>query len=192
MLQDQEILAAIEQMHETIHIPDGCDIDSKILLIAMTGNESSWGTDLKPKDEPGYYRGGYYYKKPDNEWLRKLVTKYGMCAAMSWGPWQIMYPVAYELGYKGSAHAHPWGLYEPEVSLHWVIEYLNRRTFRRWDAAPAPRLVAPAMTVPQVGDSYNTGSFRDMNHNESYERDLQQHYAEAAAALSGKPPLRTA
>ena len=100
-----------------------------------------------------------------------------------------MFPVAYELGYKGSAHAHPWGLYEPEISLHWVIEYLNRRTFRQWDDAPRADLIAPAMTLAQVGDSYNTGSFRDMNHNPKYEKDLQEHYAEAVAALyPSRPP----
>ena len=44
------------------------------------------------------------------------------------------------------------------------------------------------MTVAQIGDSYNTGSFRDMNHNPKYEADLEQHYAEAVAALGAKRP----
>jgi len=183
VLTDPAILSIIDQLAPTLHLPDGCEIQPKALLCAMTGNESSWGTDLKPKDEPAYYRGGHYYLKPENGWLRSLVTKYGMCAAMSWGPWQIMFPVAYELGYKGSAHAHPWGLYEPDVSLHWVIEYLNKRTFREWPNAPKPELVAPAMTIAQIGDSYNTGSFRDLNHNAKYETDLETHYAEAMAVL---------
>ena len=183
MLTDPIILTAIDILAPNVKIPTGCGIDPKALLIAMTGNESSWGANCAPRFEPGYYRGGAYYKKPDNDWLRKLVTKYEQCAAMSWGPWQIMFPVAYELGYKGSAHAHPWGLYEPEISLHWVVEYLNRRVFN----GPLP-----ARTVRQVGDAYNTGSFRDMNHNDKYETDLELHYAEAVASLlPAKPPMGT-
>jgi hypothetical protein len=181
MLNDQIILTAIDILAPNVKIPVGCSIDPKALLVAMTGNESSWGTDSAPRFEPGYYRGGAYYLKPANDWLRDLVRRYAQCAAMSWGPWQIMYPVAYELGYKGSAHAHPWGLYEPELSLHWVIEYLNRRVFAKG-----------AMTVAQVGDAYNTGSCRDANHNLKYETDLEAHYAETVAALAPvNPPMRT-
>ena len=188
MLTDPVILSAIDILAPTVRIPSGCSIDPKALLIAMTGNESSWGSNCAPRLELGYYRGGAYYLKPSNDWLRKLVTKYEECAAMSWGPWQIMFPVAYELGYKGTAHAHPWGLYEPEISLQWVIEYLNKRTFRVWDQAPTAKLVPVATTVAQVGDSYNTGSFRDMNHNPKYEHDLELHYAEAVSQLYPQQP----
>ena len=183
MLADPIILTAIDVLAPTLKPPAGSGIDPRALLIAITGNESSWGTDCAPRFEPGYYRGGSYYGKPANEWLRALVRRYSQCAAMSWGPWQILFPVAYELGYKGSAHAHPWGLYEPEVSLHWVVEYLNRRTFREWPGAPTPALVPPAMTVREVADSYNTGSFRDQNYNPKYEDNLEAHYAEAVASL---------
>ena len=181
MLTDPIILTTIDVLASGLKIPAGSDMDPRALLIAMTANESSWGTDCAPRFEPGYYRGGAYFLKPANDWLRDLVRRYGQCAAMSWGPWQIMYPVAYELGYKGSAHAHPWGLYEPEISLHWVIEYLNRRVF-----------AAGALTVAQVGDAYNTGNCRDANHNLEYETDLEAHYVEAVAALThGKSWMST-
>lgn len=168
MLTDPTILTAIDVLAPGLHIPAGSGLAARTLLIAMTGNESSWGTDLAPRFEPGYYKGGAYYVKPENQWLRDLVKKYERCAAMSWGPWQIMYCTAYELGFKGSAHAHPWELYEPQISLHWVIEYLNRRVFAKG-----------ATTLAHIGDAYNSGTHRDGNVPEKYVADLQVHYAEA-------------
>jgi len=194
MIIDTAILVAIDSLAPTVRIPQGCLIEPRALLAALTGNESNWGTDCAPRDEKGYYVGGYYYENPGNGWLRMLVKKYGRCAASSWGPWQIMYPVAYELGYRGGGFAHPWGLYEPDQCLHWVVEYLNRRVFRFWPSAPKPALMAPAMTIQQVGDGYNTGNFRDDHHNPKYESDLAQHYAEAAALyaqVKRPPPVTT-
>lgn len=181
MISDPKILAAIDHWCLSLVVPAGATFEARPLLAAITGNESSWGIkQYTPNFEPAYYRGGGYYLKPGNQWLRDLVAEYEECAAMSWSAWQIMFPTAWELGYRG----HPWGLAEAEDALPWVVQYLGRRVFNEWKKAPTPELVAPAMTLAQVGDAYNTGTHRDRNRNLKYEHDLEVHYAEAAAVMT--------
>jgi len=175
VIQDEAIRDAIEAHHEELSLPAGSDLDARALLAAICGNETAWGDPnwrWKAPHEPAFDRGGRYY------WGNRMdIMRYGDLAARSWGPWQTMYPVARELGFLG----HPWDLNIEARAVSVLIDYLNRRTFVEWPKAPKGSLVAPARSVRDVGDSYNTGSMRDTNHNPKYEADLEANYARALA-----------
>ena len=179
---DADILVAIDAAAPLLKIPAGVLIEPAPLLAAICGNETSWGEQRwASRFEPAYYRGGAYYKHPANDWLRKLITKYEHAGAASWGWGQIMYSTAAELGFKG----HPWELTDADVCGQYVVQYLNRRTFAHWIEAPHDRLIAPADTIGQVGDSYNSGSARDTNKPEHYMAELETNYAIALKAFNG-------
>ncbi len=117
-------------------------LDKVSILMALSGVESSFGTNNRPRFEPAYAPNGHYYKR--SEKLRALVEKYGEDASCSWGPWQILACVADELGYEGD----PKNLSDARVSGPYCVMLLNR-IFN-----------SGAQTMEQVLDAYNTGSFR--------------------------------
>ena len=67
-------------------LPPG--IDGAQLLWAISGNESSFGSDCTPRHEPAFDVGGIY---GDNAVMKPLLEKFGSAAACSYGPWQIMF-----------------------------------------------------------------------------------------------------
>lgn len=74
--------------------------DAYRFLLALTGVESSFGHNTKPRHEPAYDVGGRYFSE-------KLHAAYGYHAqpspiAFSYSSFQMMFPVAYELGYEGN------------------------------------------------------------------------------------------
>ncbi len=174
MIDDTRILLAIDAHAGELVIPAGALIEPKPLIAAFVGNESSWGAEqFVPRREAAWCRGGKYYWAQANDWVRKLVTKYGDAAGSSWGCVQMMYPVAIELGLQG----HPWRIADdPDLAIALLVAYLNKRAFVEWHGAPKIHLVRPAMSVEEAGDAYNTGSFRDDNHNPKYEHDLRANY----------------
>lgn len=156
MIKDPTLLAAIRAQAGALKIPAGSALKAAPLLAAMTAPESSWGVrQYRPRFEAAYYIGGRWYVKSPA--VRDDVDAFERCAAMSWGATQIMFTVARELGFRG----RPWDLSVPDAAIRWTIAYLTRRTFASWAAAPTPDLVAPAKTLAQVADSWNTGSHRD-------------------------------
>jgi hypothetical protein len=71
--------------------------------------ESSGGKNIGPRYEVGFQKKYLEGKEP---W-ESLSKKYGWKAvSSSYGKFQIMFPVAYELGYRGT----PQGLADPEVN----------------------------------------------------------------------------
>jgi hypothetical protein len=64
------------------------------LLYALAMQESSLGTDCGPRFEPGYWDGD----ESRDPIQAALNTKYGKAAAMSYGPWQVMYVNCATLG----------------------------------------------------------------------------------------------
>jgi len=70
-----------------LRVPDG--IDGPKLMLAISGNESSFGANCGPRHEPGYDTGGSTWERSDLQ--KQLVLKYGSDAACSYGPWQMMY-----------------------------------------------------------------------------------------------------
>lgn len=114
-------------------------IDPLALVGAFAEVESAFGEFALPRHEPAYDRGGKYFS-------RDLWRQWGSWAACSYGSWQIMYPVAVELGFSGS----PMDLWDDLVGVHWMVEYVKQRAFNRG-----------ATALSEIADCYNTGSFRD-------------------------------
>jgi hypothetical protein len=104
------------------------------LLRAIADVESSYGRNSNPRHEPAYCRGGKYFDKLDTE-------LYGCAAHCSYGPWQIMYPVARELGFTGA----PEELANPETNCLYAVRYLNARA-------------SEAKTVEDIARCYNGGN----------------------------------
>lgn len=62
-------------------------IDGARLLWAISGNESSFGTNSVPHHEPAYDIGGVYAKSSDQA---VLLAQFGSSGACSYGPMQVM------------------------------------------------------------------------------------------------------
>jgi len=118
--------------------------DKGLFLYALTGVESAFGKMNVPRFERGYAPGGLYWKA---QHLRDAYDKYGPLASCSYGPFQVMYIKAYELGFR----AHPLYLWHPEFSGPYAVEVLNLAHHRG------------ARTVNELLDAYNTGDHRDQN-----------------------------
>lgn len=118
-------------------------MEPEVLLAAIMFCESNMGKNTKPRVEPAYLPGGHYFSA---EHVQTAYEEYGEAAAASYGPWQVLYITAQELGFAGD----PEELAEPETNLSFAIKYINERAMKRG-----------AHTVGQVADAYNSGSHRD-------------------------------
>jgi hypothetical protein len=67
---------------QVAQLPEG--IDGPQLLWAISGVESSFGANSKPRYEPAYGPGGRYF-------VAVLWEKHGRNSASSLGPWQLMF-----------------------------------------------------------------------------------------------------
>lgn len=72
-------------------------------------------------------------------------SRYGVRTAASYGPWQMLYHTAADLGYDDE----PEGLYSESTARVWADRLLSRI------------FAQGAETVEQVADAWNSGSFRD-------------------------------
>ena len=119
MIVDPAILAAIESMAPKLIVPP--EVDARSILAAITLPETEWGERCEAACfEMAYYRGGLWYRALH---VRELIHRYEAFASCSYGPWQILFISAWELGYRG----HPAELRHPEISSEWVVAYLNKR-----------------------------------------------------------------
>jgi hypothetical protein len=156
---------AIEQNTEVLNIAPG--ISRNALLCAICDNESSFGADCNPHPEAAYMSGSirkYLGIDPSGRpgrWFNAAAwNAWGMHSAMSHGPTQIMGAVLWDLGYKGP----PYRLAEDlSMAIHWTVVYINTRG-------------AGAQTVEQVGDAYNSGSYRDKFQPTAYMNALRENY----------------
>lgn len=64
-------------------------LDGTRVMLALSSNESSYGTNCEPRREPAYDTGGKIYL--NNAQQKKLVDEFGSPAACSYGPWQMMF-----------------------------------------------------------------------------------------------------
>lgn len=136
---------------------NGEAVDGPTLLWAISGLESSHGRDrLHARQEPAYSPGGFLYVKSPA--LQALWKTYGTLAGCSFGSWQMMFQVARELGFKGEPHE----LQEDEVCCAMASVLILERLIRKQGAK----------TLIQVGDSYNSGDFRDRAIPAAYIRGL--------------------
>lgn len=140
MITSAPILRAIDQ--EAANLLVTGPFDRRAILAAFTDIESGpWGA----RGEAGlfedrYYRGGRYYRAH----VIDLVHRYESLAACSYGPWQVLFPTAWEYGYRG----HPVGLLDPVVCAVYAVKILNDRVKNKGDLA-------------SYADGYNTGNDRD-------------------------------
>lgn len=133
-------------------------VDPKALLAALLFCESAMGKQTAPRVEPAYLPGGRYYQ---NERVKEAYDQYGEAAAASYGPWQLLYITALELGFTGT----PEELSDPATNLEFVVKYLNQRALKRG-----------AKTVSQIADAYNSGSHLDSNVPAGYIRKCVRAY----------------
>lgn len=113
----QDILKMVHQNAVLLALP--FENDSRRLLLAFAEIESSIGK-YNFRYEPAYGLSGLYYRK--SKALQEAYDVFGPFVAMSYGPFQIMYCVAMELGYKG----HPLKLTDGNESIRWVCQLMNR------------------------------------------------------------------
>jgi hypothetical protein len=74
--------------------------------------------------------------------VRQRFRAYGCACCCSWGPWQIHYQTAADLGYQGA----PWDLAPAGESIMWVL----RRLAQIQTADPR-----------EIADAWNSGNYHD-------------------------------
>lgn len=67
---------------------EGKPLDGPKLLWALSGRESSFGQNMKPRHEPAYDVGGAYWKVSDE--VKEGCALYGRDFACSYGPLQVL------------------------------------------------------------------------------------------------------
>lgn len=129
------------------------------LLWALNLQEASGRAKIRSRYEPGFYRR--YVR--GNKKYAALEARYGARAvSSSYGPWQIMYLTAYEMGYRGE----PEALSDARVSLPYVIKYID---FLRKKLKGDERAVISAYNAGPGGVGTNPG----------YTRKVLSHLAKA-------------
>lgn len=135
-------------------------VNARKLLAALAMVESAGGRNLQPNFEPAFWKEGKYWNAHlaglAGDWSHHadpvMAPFIERCVACSWGPWQILYVTAEELGYWGP----PWALVSPELSLTWGIRLINKRIIPKLTMnAPEQQLVS------EIADGYNSGNPRD-------------------------------
>lgn len=124
----------------------GHAVDGVRLLWALAGIESDYGRLTEyARHEPAYMPGGRYYQQAFAQ--RQAWARWGVAAACSWGPFQILHATARELSFDGA----PWQLADPMPCAEWA----RRLIVRRFMGAHG------ATTLRQVFDAYNSGNHAD-------------------------------
>lgn len=80
-----------------------------------------------------------------NALVESRWAEWDLASAASYGPWQILYHTAADLGYSDA----PWFLSDPRVCRFWAISLVARHVARG------------ARTVEELADAWNSGSHRD-------------------------------
>ena len=97
-------------------------VDSRKLLRTIAHLESTSGTRCSPRHEPAYLPSGLYFQRSNA--LKIGYAEYGALVGCSWGPWQILWVNAFDLGYPFTRN--PVDLQFAEVSGPYVVEYIKR------------------------------------------------------------------
>ena len=96
-------------------------------------------------------------------WERFAGSDEQLGTAASWGPWQIMYHTAADMGYTGE----PSALHKREVCEKYVDKRLEQI------------VRSGAETIEQVADAWNSGNFRDKIVPADYIAKVKVYYAQA-------------
>ena len=128
-----------------LKVQDKPDINPVAILVALAVCESDYGVNIKPRYEPTYSLGGKTFLQGGDLYL-KIWDIYDKDMPYSYGAFQVMLPVAYELGFRGTVEQ----LAQLEININWAIHYVNKRILKRGAYYPE-----------QIADGYNSGSFKD-------------------------------
>ncbi len=156
------------QWGPSLELQDG-EPEGAALLLALFGNEHYNAANPGPRLETAYCPGGRYFD--GRQW-----EAHGEACAKSYSNWQIMYPVARELGYQGK----PQDLDDDTTAIEYVVRYLNRRCILK-----SRKKTGGIAELADILDAYNSGSPLDGNVPTAYIARGKRNYQEALRVLGG-------
>src|SRR3990167_9441501 len=112
--KQQELDELITLWAEQLQCP--VSLNPMAILKALAMRESRYGLLTTPRREPSYLPRG----RNCNEAQGSRLEQFGSAAACSYSSFQIMFPTACEMGYRGDPHR----LGEDREAIRWVIELL--------------------------------------------------------------------
>jgi hypothetical protein len=150
-------------------------IDGARLLRAIADVETENGRNNWPNVEPSWIAEGERFTvegrivvgtgRNVNAIVLERARRFGwLPTSSSWGPWQILYHTAADLGFQGA----PWDLWTPQESGPWVCRRLQKIIDRG------------AVTVGDIADAWNSGTHRDANRVPEYRAKVEAAYARVA------------
>lgn len=145
----------------------GFPLNGAKLLYALAGQESSYGANCGPRFEPAYWDGSASRTQEQSE----LNAKYGRIAAMSYGPWQVMYANAANLGTPDAIDT------DIDLAADAAVAFLNSYVIGHWKTR----------NLQEIARVYNSGNLTEtmtmgvMRYIENVSR-----YYEAAPASLGE------
>jgi len=142
-------------------------VDPQVFLGAFSLNESSGGSNNKPKFEQAYGPGGKYCKGTQ----LNLCNQYGEAAACSYSSFQLMFVCFYEMGFTPT----PLQAGNDEYAMPAVIKFFNMRIFKE-------RHLGIPNFLGLAGDAYNSGNYKDKNVPADYIKKLIKNYHLAFAS----------
>lgn len=156
MFTRDQIADACRKWGPRLLVPAG--IDPVRLLWAISGCESSFGLNCKPRHEP-YYHGLAVSGK--NLQLVQLTALYGCDAHSSFGPWQILLV-------NCSQGTKPEDFTDIDRCAQESVTLINARIIKHESAA----------TVAEIADAYNSGDWHDAQSAavQRYVTDCQHYY----------------
>ena len=136
-------------------------IDLDKLLDAIKQVESSDGTNITPRHEPGVEKQLRKKFRHLNKNVQGAIEKYGYSAiATSYGPYQLLASTCYNMGYQGEVEA----LKQDSVSKEWAKKYVQQL-----------RNSSRTKKVEDIISAYNAG-LGGIGKNPNYVRQVMHHY----------------
>lgn len=81
-----DVISACQKYGPQLHVEAA--LDGVKVMMALSSNESSYGANCGPRHEPAYDIGG---SLSTGKLQQSLLAEFGSAAAMSYGPWQMMF-----------------------------------------------------------------------------------------------------
>jgi hypothetical protein len=156
MFSREDLAQACIKWGRLLAAPAG--VDGAKLLWALSGCESSFGENCKPRHEPYYHA---LAESGKNAQLNELTALFGCDAHSSFGPWQILLINCV----KGT---RPEEFIDLDRCAVQTVNFINRRILA----------AEKATTVAEIADAYNSGDWRDRQPASvaKYVADCQRYY----------------